>query len=72
MIDEAKCLQAVLVKDNTEYCKFLYGAMTTGIFCRPGCASRTPNRKNVRFYETAVEAEAHSLRSIVDASLPGL
>jgi AraC family transcriptional regulator, regulatory protein of adaptative response / methylated-DNA-[protein]-cysteine methyltransferase len=62
MIDETKSWQAVLSRDNTQDGKFLYGVMTTGVFCRPGCASRAPLRKNVRFYKTAEEAEADGLR----------
>lgn len=63
MIDEAKSWQAVLDRDCTQDGKFLYGVITTGVFCRPGCASRAPLRKNVRFYATAEEAEADGLRS---------
>ena len=62
MIDEMKCWQAVLDRDRTQDGKFVYGVMTTGVFCRPGCASRAPLRKNARFYETATEAEADGLR----------
>jgi AraC family transcriptional regulator of adaptative response/methylated-DNA-[protein]-cysteine methyltransferase len=62
MIDETKCWQAVLHRDKMQDGKFLYGVLTTGVFCRPGCASRTPTRKNVRFYGTAEEAEANGLR----------
>ena len=29
---------------------FLYGVMTTKIFCRPSCASRRPSRRHVRFF----------------------
>lgn len=32
---------------------FVYAVTTTGIYCRPGCASRRPKRENVRFFETA-------------------
>ncbi len=62
MIDEAECWQAVLNRDSTQDGKFLYGVLTSGAFSRPGCSSRTPNRKNVRFYETAEEAVADGLR----------
>ncbi len=41
---------------------FLYGVLTTGIYCRPNCASRMPNRENVRFFETSNEAERAGLR----------
>lgn len=42
---------------------FFYGVATTGVFCRPGCASRRPSRANVRFFLTAVEAEAAGFRA---------
>ncbi len=42
---------------------FLYGVITTGIFCRPTCASRLPLRRNVRFFDTAAEAERAGFRA---------
>jgi AraC family transcriptional regulator of adaptative response/methylated-DNA-[protein]-cysteine methyltransferase len=42
--------------------KFLYGVLTTGVFCRPSCPSRRPLRKNVRFYATAEGAQRDGLR----------
>jgi len=62
MIDEEKLWEAVQQRDANQNGKFLYGVLTTKVFCRPGCASRTPLRKNVRFYRTAAEAEADGLR----------
>jgi len=35
---------------------------TTGVYCRPGCASRRPRLENVAFYETNAEAEAAGFR----------
>jgi AraC family transcriptional regulator of adaptative response/methylated-DNA-[protein]-cysteine methyltransferase len=43
--------------------RFFYGVATTGVFCRPGCASRRPVRANVRFFLTAAEAEAAGFRA---------
>src|SRR5580698_4191476 len=42
--------------------RFVYGVTTTGVFCRPGCASRRPLRENVRFFQTVVEAQAAGFR----------
>jgi AraC family transcriptional regulator, regulatory protein of adaptative response / methylated-DNA-[protein]-cysteine methyltransferase len=39
-----------------------YGVVTTGIYCRPGCPSRRPNRANVRFFPDANSAERAGLR----------
>jgi AraC family transcriptional regulator of adaptative response/methylated-DNA-[protein]-cysteine methyltransferase len=42
--------------------RFLYGVTTTGVFCRPNCASRRPLRANVRFFRTPAEAHAAGFR----------
>jgi AraC family transcriptional regulator of adaptative response/methylated-DNA-[protein]-cysteine methyltransferase len=42
---------------------FVYGVTTTGVFCRPGCASRRPLRENVVFYESVEAAHAAGLRA---------
>jgi len=43
--------------DRQAHGEFVYGVVTTGVYCRPGCASRLPNRENVRFFEGSKEAE---------------
>ncbi|MGC9224956.1 MAG: bifunctional transcriptional activator/DNA repair enzyme AdaA [Terracidiphilus sp.] len=43
--------------------QFFYGVTTTGVYCRPTCASRRPLRANVRFFRTAAEAEAAGFRA---------
>jgi AraC family transcriptional regulator of adaptative response/methylated-DNA-[protein]-cysteine methyltransferase len=43
--------------------KFFYGVETTGVFCRPGCASRMPLRTNTRFFRTVEEAQASGFRA---------
>jgi len=57
------CWEAVMHRDTGFDGRFFYGVMTTGVYCRPSCASRQPLRKNVRFYATAAEAEADGLRA---------
>jgi len=42
--------------------RFVYGVTTTGVFCRPDCASRLPLRENVRFFQAAAEAQAAGFR----------
>jgi AraC family transcriptional regulator of adaptative response/methylated-DNA-[protein]-cysteine methyltransferase len=42
--------------------RFFYGVTTTGVFCRPDCASRRPLRANVRFFASAAEAQAAGFR----------
>lgn len=54
--------QAVVARDANAANAFVYGVVTTGIYCRPGCPSRLPNRENIRFFDTVEEAEAAGLR----------
>lgn len=53
---------AVEQRDTNADGAFLFGVLTTGIYCRPGCASRTPRRENVRFFASSGEAEQAGLR----------
>jgi AraC family transcriptional regulator of adaptative response/methylated-DNA-[protein]-cysteine methyltransferase len=61
-IDEAQCWKGIQRKDKSLDGSFFYGVTTTGVFCRPSCAARRPLRQNVRFYETAEEAQRDGLR----------
>ncbi len=62
MLDQEKCWNAVLKKDKGQDGQFFFGVKTTGVYCRPSCPSRTPLRRNVRFYLTRAEAEHDGLR----------
>jgi AraC family transcriptional regulator of adaptative response / DNA-3-methyladenine glycosylase II len=42
---------------------FLVGVHSTGIYCRPSCAARTPLAANVSFYRTAAAAHEVGLRA---------
>ncbi|HEY4366198.1 MAG TPA: methylated-DNA--[protein]-cysteine S-methyltransferase [Steroidobacteraceae bacterium] len=42
---------------------FVYGVVTTHIYCTPVCVSRRPLRKNVRFFDTPAAAEAAGFRA---------
>jgi AraC family transcriptional regulator, regulatory protein of adaptative response / methylated-DNA-[protein]-cysteine methyltransferase len=42
---------------------FVYAVVTTGIYCRPTCASKLPRRENVRFFETPHLAEVAGFRA---------
>lgn len=61
-MNESACWRAVESRDATAAGQFYYGVLTTGIFCRPGCSSRTPKRENVRFFTSTAEAEALGYR----------
>ncbi|HXQ11012.1 MAG TPA: bifunctional DNA-binding transcriptional regulator/O6-methylguanine-DNA methyltransferase Ada [Caulobacteraceae bacterium] len=54
---------AVLARDPAAEGRFLYGVMTTGVYCRPTCPSRRPLRTNVLFFAAATAAEAAGLRA---------
>ena len=54
--------EALVRRDRRADGAYLYGVVTTGVYCRPGCSSRQPNRENVRFFDTAEEAEEEGFR----------
>jgi AraC family transcriptional regulator, regulatory protein of adaptative response / methylated-DNA-[protein]-cysteine methyltransferase len=54
--------EALLEHDPQACGEFVYAVLTTGVYCRPACASRLPNRENVRFFETGMEAEKAGFR----------
>lgn len=45
-----------------EPAEFLYAVTTMGVYCRPGCPSPAPLRRNVRFFAAPAEAEAAGFR----------
>lgn len=42
---------------------FLYAVTTMGVYCRPGCPSRLPLRRNVRFFADPAAAEQEGFRA---------
>lgn len=42
---------------------FVYAVNSTGIYCKPSCASRTPKRENVSFFEDFAKAESKGFRA---------
>jgi AraC family transcriptional regulator, regulatory protein of adaptative response / methylated-DNA-[protein]-cysteine methyltransferase len=61
-LDEEACWAAVLKRDRSKDGQFFFGVLTTGVFCRPSCPARRPRRENVRFYESAMDAQSNNLR----------
>jgi AraC family transcriptional regulator of adaptative response/methylated-DNA-[protein]-cysteine methyltransferase len=59
--DQAKW-DAVQRRDRAADGQFLYSVLTTGVYCRPSCASRPKRRENVAFYPTADAAERAGYR----------
>ncbi len=54
---------AIAVRDRAADGTFCYGVRTTDVYCRPGCSSRLPNRKNVVFFGTCAKAEQRGFRA---------
>jgi AraC family transcriptional regulator of adaptative response/methylated-DNA-[protein]-cysteine methyltransferase len=63
MLDLEACWTAVENRDAAADGSFFYGVRTTGVYCRPGCASRRPLRTNTVFFETTEAAEAAGFRA---------
>ncbi len=55
--------QSVLARDSGQDGAFVFAVSTTGIFCRPSCPSKRPRRRNVQFFEQAVDAEHAGYRA---------
>ncbi|MFN3436117.1 MAG: DNA-3-methyladenine glycosylase 2 family protein [Acidovorax sp.] len=59
--DEGRYL-ALLARDARFDGHFFTAVTSTGIYCRPVCAVRTPRRENCRFYTLAAQAEGAGFR----------
>jgi AraC family transcriptional regulator of adaptative response/methylated-DNA-[protein]-cysteine methyltransferase len=53
---------AIVARDAGADGSFYYSVKTTGVYCRPSCASRTALPQNVRFHKTRKEAEEAGFR----------
>ncbi|MFN0135867.1 MAG: bifunctional transcriptional activator/DNA repair enzyme AdaA [Phycisphaerae bacterium] len=53
---------AVRRRDASLAGAFLVGVKTTGVFCRPGCPARVPQRRNCEFYQSTREALLRGFR----------
>ncbi len=54
--------QALTQRDRQAEGAFIYAVNTTGVYCRPNCASRLPKPGNVRFFQSAAEAAQAGFR----------
>jgi AraC family transcriptional regulator, regulatory protein of adaptative response / methylated-DNA-[protein]-cysteine methyltransferase len=48
---------AILNRDRRHDGKFVYAALTTGIYCRPSCPARHPHARNTQIFPTPAQAE---------------
>jgi AraC family transcriptional regulator, regulatory protein of adaptative response / methylated-DNA-[protein]-cysteine methyltransferase len=62
-LDSDSHWQAVLNRDKEFDGEFVYAVKTTGVYCRPSCASRTAKRINVSFFNTTSDAAAAGFRA---------
>lgn len=58
-----RCYRALCARDARFDGAFYVAVSTTGIYCRPICAARTPGRDRCSFYRTAAEAEQAGFRA---------
>lgn len=61
-VDDARW-QAVVERDRKADGTFIFGVLSTGVYCRPSCPARRPLRKNVRFFSSCGDAEKAGLRA---------
>ncbi len=61
--DPRAAWKAVLARDATQDGRFVFAVATTGVYCRPSCAARRPNRENVSFFAGPADAEASGFRA---------
>jgi AraC family transcriptional regulator of adaptative response/methylated-DNA-[protein]-cysteine methyltransferase len=60
-IDDPRWLR-VLARDVSADGEFFYSVGTTGVFCRPSCASRRARPEHVAFHSTAEDAQRAGFR----------
>jgi AraC family transcriptional regulator of adaptative response / DNA-3-methyladenine glycosylase II len=61
-LDLQLCSRARLARDARFDGKFYIGVLTTRIYCRPICRSRTSQEKNVRYFQSAAAAAEAGFR----------
>ena len=62
-MNEQQQWQAILDRDAGQDGAFVFAVKTTGVYCRPSCASRQPRRENVLFFANPAEATLAGFRA---------
>ncbi|WP_367846244.1 DNA-3-methyladenine glycosylase 2 family protein [Rhodoferax sp. WC2427] len=60
--DNSACYLALQARDARFDGSFFTGVTSTGIYCRPVCAVKTPRRENCRFFSHPAQAESAGFR----------
>jgi AraC family transcriptional regulator of adaptative response/methylated-DNA-[protein]-cysteine methyltransferase len=63
VIAEDRLWQAIRTRDAGYDGLFYYGVRTTGVYCRPSCASRQPKRENILFFALPEAARQAGFRA---------
>jgi AraC family transcriptional regulator of adaptative response/methylated-DNA-[protein]-cysteine methyltransferase len=63
MPSETLMRQAIARRDRSFDGAFVYGVITTGVYCRPSCAARPAKPQNIRLFANPAAAEAAGLRA---------
>ena len=62
----------IVARDRSADNQFWYSVITTGVYCRPSCPSRTANPKNVQLHDTLEAAKATGFRACKRCNPDGL
>ena len=62
MLTDDQAWAAILARDPSADAELVYAVTTTGVFCRPTCPSRRPDRANVRFFSDPAAAVSAGFR----------
>ncbi len=55
---------SVMARNAAADGSFVYAVRTTGVFCRPSCASRRARPENVEFFDSAADAKHAGFRPV--------
>jgi AraC family transcriptional regulator of adaptative response/methylated-DNA-[protein]-cysteine methyltransferase len=63
ILDVDAAWAAFAARDRAHDGRFVVAVATTGIYCKPSCPARHPQRRHVRFYRDPAEARAAGFRA---------
>ena len=63
MPSETEMLRAIAQRNPAMDGRFVFGVVTTGVYCRPSCPARAANPENIRFFPDADRAESAGFRA---------